>query len=123
MFISGMIKCKIDTLMYYNFPNLTLYLNQHWVILAYSEQTDNVTDSLFNLFMPSRLVYLNSLDWSISNTKGPGYFLLLSCFIEIGLLTANSVYTDQTRFAASDLGLQCLPMPLYGKLGINGFNM
>ena len=42
-----------------------------------------------------------------------GYFSLLSCFIEISELTANSVDSDRTpRSAASDLGLHCLPMSL-----------
>ena len=37
--------------------------------------------------------------------------MLLSCFVEISELNANSGEPDQTsRFAASDLGLHCLPM-------------
>ena len=40
-------------------------------------------------------------------------FLLSSCFVEISELNANSVDPDQTpRSAASDLGLQCLPVYL-----------
>ena len=40
-----------------------------------------------------------------------GYFLLLPCFIEIPVFNANSLDPDQTpRFAASDLGLDGLPM-------------
>ena len=42
-----------------------------------------------------------------------GKFLLLSCFVEMSELNANSVDPDQTpRSAASDLGLYCLPMSL-----------
>ena len=42
-----------------------------------------------------------------------GYFLLLSCFVEISEFNANNVDSDQTpRSAASDLGLHCLPMSL-----------
>ena len=39
--------------------------------------------------------------------------LLLSCFMEIPVFNANGVVPDQTpHFAASDLGLHCLPMSL-----------
>ena len=42
-----------------------------------------------------------------------GQLLLLSCFVEIPELNANSEDPDQTpRSAASDLGLHCLPMSL-----------
>ena len=42
-------------------------------------------------------------------------------FIEIPVFNANSVDPDQTpRSAASDLGLHCLPLSLYGTLGSNG---
>ena len=42
-----------------------------------------------------------------------GSFILLLCFIEIPVVNANRVAPDQTqRFAASDLGLHCLPMSL-----------
>ena len=63
--------------------------------------------------MPNGLFYLYSLDRSISYTRVYGKFLLLSCFIEISKLNANSVDPDQTpRSAASDLGLHCLPVSL-----------
>ena len=40
-----------------------------------------------------------------------GLFLLLSCFVEISELNANSVDPDQMpRSAAADLGLHCLPV-------------
>ena len=40
-----------------------------------------------------------------------GCFLLFLCFIVIPVFDANSVDPDQTpRHAASDLGLNCLPM-------------
>ena len=68
--------------------------------------------------MPSGLSYLNSLDRFISyiGMEGGGgvwLLLLLSCFIGISELNANSVDPDQTpRSAASDLGLHCLPTAL-----------
>ena len=44
-----------------------------------------------------------------------GKFLLLSYFIEISKLDANSVDPDQTpHSAASEQGLHCLPMSLLG---------
>ena len=62
--------------------------------------------------MPSGFFYFNSLDWFISYIRGVWLvFLLLSCFVEISELNANSVDPDQTpRPVASDLGLQCLPV-------------
>ena len=55
--------------------------------------------------------------------KGHLVILLLPCFIEICVLNANSVDPDQMpQNAASDLGLHCLPVSLYGMLGINGLN-
>ena len=40
-----------------------------------------------------------------------GHFLLLPSFMEIPIFNANNVDPDQTpRSAASDLGLNCLPM-------------
>ena len=44
---------------------------------------------------------------------GSGLFLVLSCIIEISVLCAKTVDTDQTpHLAASDLGLHCLPVSL-----------
>ena len=55
--------------------------------------------------MPTGLFYLNSLGRVISSRDV--WFLLVSCFVEI------SVDPDQMPcFAASDLGLHCLPMSL-----------
>ena len=52
-----------------------------------------------------------------------GKFLLLSCFVEISELNANSVDPDQTpRIAASDLGLQCLLMSLLWDARLNWVN-
>ena len=63
--------------------------------------------------MPSGLFYLKSLDRSISYIRGVWLVLLLSLFVEISELSANSVDPDQTpRSAASDLGIHCLPMSL-----------
>ena len=45
-----------------------------------------------------------------------GWFSLLPSFVENSIFNANSVDPDQTpRSAASDLGLQCLPMSLLRK--------
>ena len=45
---------------------------------------------------------ITSLDWSISNSRVSGYFLLLLCFIEILVFNINSVDPD--------MGLHCLPI-------------
>ena len=56
--------------------------------------------------MPNELFQLNSLDRSISSTRGVWLFLLIPCFIEIPVFNANSVDPDQTpRSVASDLGV------------------
>ena len=55
------------------------------------------------------------MDRSIFNRRGVWFVytcVLWPCFIEISVFNANSVDPDQTpRFAASDLGPHCLPMP------------
>ena len=62
-----------------------------------------------------------SLDRFISKRRGVWLVLLLSYFLEISELKANSVVPDQTpRSAASDQELHCLSMSLYGTLGLNG---
>ena len=49
-----------------------------------------------------------------------GYFLLILCFIEILVFNANSVDPGQIMHStASDLGLHCLPVTLWG--GGGGF--
>ena len=62
--------------------------------------------------MPSGFFYFNSLTRFISYIRGVWLvFLLISCFVEVCELNANSVDPDQTpRSAASDLGLHCLSM-------------
>ena len=66
---------------------------------------------LFNSFMPSGFFYFNSLDRSIFCIRVSDKFLLLSCFVEICELNANSVDHDQMLCSAvSDQGLHCLPM-------------
>ena len=61
--------------------------------------------------MPNEIFYLRLLDRSIFNRRGVLLFSLLACFIEIPVLNANCLDPDQTpRSAASDLGLDCLPM-------------
>ena len=66
--------------------------------------------------MPNGLFYFNSLDGSVSNTRGVSllFLFILPLFIEIPvLINANSVDPDQTaRSVASDLGLHCLQMTL-----------
>ena len=43
-----------------------------------------------------------------------GWFLLLSCFVEISELKANSVDYDQMQHSAvTDLDLHCLPISLF----------
>ena len=62
--------------------------------------------------MPSGILYL-SLDESITNLRGVCFVVLVSCFIEIHVLNANSVDPDLSPHSvASDLGLHCLPMSL-----------
>ena len=64
-------------------------------------------------FIPNGLLYLHSLDWSISNISGVWLVFIITMLIEIHVLNANSVEPDQTpRSAASDRGLLCLPMSL-----------
>ena len=70
--------------------------------------------------MLSNLFYHKSLDWSISNSRVSGQFLLLLCFIEIPVINANRVNLDQMpHSAASDLGLHCLPITLLGVSRVN----
>ena len=60
-----------------------------------------------NPFIFSGLFCHNFLDLSISNTRMPGLFLLLLCFIEISGFDVNSVDPDQMPYyVASDQGLQ-----------------
>ena len=70
--------------------------------------------------MPSELFYLMSLDRPISNRRG---FLLVFInkifFIEIHLFNAKCRSRSD---AAPYLGLHCLPMSFYGKIGIIGLN-
>ena len=71
----------------------------------------NRTNTTLNPFMPSGLFYLSSLDQSISILRGAWSVLIITLFIEIPVVNANSVDPDQTpRAAASDLGLHCLSM-------------
>ena len=62
--------------------------------------------------MPTGIFYLNFLDRSISYIRSV-WLVLLSYFVEIPELNANSVDPDQMPHSvASDLGLHCLPMSL-----------
>ena len=50
---------------------------------------------------------------SFSNMKVADWLIFSPCFINISIFNANSVDPDQTpRCAASDLGLNCLPLSL-----------
>ena len=66
--------------------------------------------------MFSGLFYQCSLDWSISNSRVFSCkFLLLLCFIEVPVVNANSADPEQMPHSgASDLGLQCLSITLFG---------
>ena len=64
-----------------------------------------------NPFLPNGYFYCNSLDRSISNRKGVWLVIIIKMLIGIPLCNANSVDPNQMpRSAASDLGLQCLPV-------------
>ena len=63
--------------------------------------------------MPNGFFYLHSLDCPISNIRGVWLVFIITIFIEIPVLNANSVDPDQTlHSAASDLGPHCLPLSL-----------
>ena len=68
----------------------------------------------FNPFMSSELCYVKSLDRSINNRRDVWLvFFILPCFIANPEFHANSVDPDQKpRYAASDLGLHCLPISI-----------
>ena len=58
----------------------------------------------FNPIMSSGLLYLNSLDCSISNRRGVWLVFISTIFIEIPVFSANSVYPSQAqRSLVSDL--------------------
>ena len=61
--------------------------------------------------MPYGFFFLNSLDRSISYIRSVWLAFIITMFVEISELNANSVDPDQTpRSVAFDLGLHCLPM-------------
>ena len=79
-----------------------------------------VSTEPLNPFIQNIFFYLKSFDKSISYRRVSGWllfffiYILLSCFVEIPKLNANRLDPDQmSRSAASDLGLHCLPMPLF----------
>ena len=75
----------------------------------------NMLIGYLNPFMSNELFYHDSLDCTISNSRVPGKFLLLLCFIEISVFNANSVDPDQVpHSAASDLDLQFPSYPFRG---------
>ena len=63
--------------------------------------------------MQSGIFYLNT-ERSISYITGVWLVFIISCFVEIFEINANSVDPDQTplRSAASDLGQHCLPVSI-----------
>ena len=64
--------------------------------------------------MPSGFSFMNFLNRSISSRMGVCTILLLQCFIEMHVHGAKSVDPDQTpHYAATDLGLYCLSMPIF----------
>ena len=65
-----------------------------------------ISSTFFNPFILRGLFYLNSLDQSISNLKGVWSVLIISMFIEMPVVNANSTDPDQKpHSAASVLGL------------------
>ena len=61
--------------------------------------------------MTNGFCYLNSLDMPFPVNGVSGWFLLQPCFREIYVFNTNRADPDQTpRFAASDLGIHCLPL-------------
>ena len=67
-----------------------------------------------NPFIPYEIFYLRSLDGSFFKYKGCQVtFLLTQYFLEIPVVNAKQCrpWSDAT-FAASDLGLHCLPMSI-----------
>ena len=80
-------------------------------------------DAVFNPFMPSGLFYHLSLYQSISKNRSV-WFSLLSQFIEIAVLNANSMDTVRCHTLWQLIWVytvsQCL---FYGTLGINGLTL
>ena len=75
----------------------------------------------FNPIMSSGLLYLKSLDCSISNRRGVWLVFISTIFIEIPVFSANSVYPSQAqRSLASDLVYTVCKWLCYGTLGVNG---
>ena len=80
--------------------------------LMFLSQFQTMINMLFNPFMPRGLLYLNSLDGSISKRGGLLFFI---CPGSIGIPISNDKNVDPDQMphsAASDLGLHCLPMSL-----------
>ena len=72
------------------------------------------TGELFNCYL---------LDEFICHSRGVGSILLLLFYFSWKILFVNNVDFDQTpHHVATDLGLHCLPMSLYGFSGKNGLN-
>ena len=71
--------------------------------------------------LPSGPVHPYQLDESISNFMGfLVYFIILILFEKIFLKANGEEHDQTTRTAASDLGLNCLPISKNGTLGLYG---
>ena len=71
--------------------------------------------------MQNGFFYLHSSDRSISRLRGGCLAFVMTIFIEIPVLNANSIGPDQTpRSVVSNLGLHCLQMSFYETLDLNG---
>ena len=69
--------------------------------------------SIINPFILSGFFYLKSLDKFISYIGGVWLVFIMTCFVGISELNANSIDLDQKPHSVmSDLGLHCLPMSL-----------
>ena len=65
--------------------------------------------------MPCGLFYFNSLNRSIFYIRDVWLVFILSYFVAVSVLYANSVNPDQTLHSApSDLGIHCFPTSLLG---------
>ena len=67
--------------------------------------------NVFNPFKPNRISQSYKLDRSISVLMDVGWYFSFAFKFKYNILLANSEDSGQTpRYAASDLGLHCLPM-------------
>ena len=108
------------------------FLNLSWVVLYvcglfrlpyFMFFYEPVAQSLFNPLYTGRLFHCYMLDTSSCHCRGVRSILSLLFYFLWNILLANNVDPDQTPHdVASDQGLHCLPMTLYGFLGKNGLS-